>query len=187
MTQAASSRRTATRRAASGAATPAAGGQLSYSFSQANPRSTSGSSRLSVFWVAAAARRGTWSRFVVKMLLPRRPLRVLFASNMALQRTRRPRLRSGCSLRSLGSPLNARPLDACGKSRRASDLNRLVPHPVAASVRTHQRVFGAPPPCRRFPRRAGGSAFGLLRRAHGPLLPARGLQFFGGGSAHRGA
>jgi hypothetical protein len=116
MTQAASSRRTATRRAASGAATPAAGGQLSYSFSQANPRSTSGSSRLSVFWVAAAARRGTWSRFVVKMLLPRRPLRVLFASNMALQRTRRPRLRSGRSLRSLGSPLNARPLG--GRSSR---------------------------------------------------------------------
>jgi TonB family protein len=34
----------------------------------------------------------------------------LSASNMALQRTRRPRLRSGRSLRSLGSPLNARPL-----------------------------------------------------------------------------
>jgi hypothetical protein len=32
--------------------------------------------------------------------------------NTALQRTRRPRLRSGRSLRSLGSPLNARPLDA---------------------------------------------------------------------------
>jgi hypothetical protein len=32
--------------------------------------------------------------------------------NMALQRTRRPRIRSGRSLRSLGSPLNARPLDA---------------------------------------------------------------------------
>jgi hypothetical protein len=31
-------------------------------------------------------------------------------SNMALQRTRRPRFRSGRSLRSLGSPLNARPL-----------------------------------------------------------------------------
>jgi hypothetical protein len=31
--------------------------------------------------------------------------------NMALQRTRRPRVRSGRSLRSLGSPLNARPLD----------------------------------------------------------------------------
>ena len=31
---------------------------------------------------------------------------------MALQRTRRPRLRSGRSLRSLGSPLNARPLGA---------------------------------------------------------------------------
>jgi hypothetical protein len=30
--------------------------------------------------------------------------------NIALQRTRRPRLRSGRSLCSLGSPLNARPL-----------------------------------------------------------------------------
>jgi len=30
--------------------------------------------------------------------------------NMALQRTRRPSLRSGRSLRSLGSPLNALPL-----------------------------------------------------------------------------
>jgi hypothetical protein len=30
--------------------------------------------------------------------------------NMALQRTRRPRFRSGRSLRSLGSPLNARTL-----------------------------------------------------------------------------
>ena len=34
------------------------------------------------------------------------------ASNMALQRTRRPRIRSGRSLHSLGSPLNARPLGA---------------------------------------------------------------------------
>jgi hypothetical protein len=32
--------------------------------------------------------------------------------NMALQRTRRPRIRSGRSLCSLGSPLNARPLAA---------------------------------------------------------------------------
>jgi hypothetical protein len=32
--------------------------------------------------------------------------------NMALQRTRRPRFRSGRSLRSLGSPLKARPLAA---------------------------------------------------------------------------
>jgi hypothetical protein len=63
------------------------------------------------------------------MVLSRRPLRVLLASNMALQRTHRPRflkvqLRSrsvrpvqghagtGRSLRSLGAPLNARPLDA---------------------------------------------------------------------------
>jgi hypothetical protein len=35
-----------------------------------------------------------------------------WSPNMALQRTRRPRLRSGRSLRSLGSPLNARPLGA---------------------------------------------------------------------------
>jgi hypothetical protein len=35
--------------------------------------------------------------------------------NMALQRTRRPRLRSGRSLRSLGSPLNARPFGAAWK------------------------------------------------------------------------
>ena len=38
--------------------------------------------------------------------------------NMALQRTRRPRFRSGRSLRSLGSPLNARPLGA-GKTQLA--------------------------------------------------------------------
>ena len=37
--------------------------------------------------------------------------------NMALQRTRRPRLRSGRSLRSLGSPLNARPLGDRGSDR----------------------------------------------------------------------
>ena len=34
---------------------------------------------------------------------------------MALQRTRRPRLRSGRSLRSPGSPLNARPLGVVTK------------------------------------------------------------------------
>jgi hypothetical protein len=34
--------------------------------------------------------------------------------NMALQRTRRPRFRSGRSLRSLGSPLNARSLGGLG-------------------------------------------------------------------------
>jgi hypothetical protein len=37
--------------------------------------------------------------------------------NMALQRNRRPRLRSGRSLRSLGSPLNARPLGTGKVSR----------------------------------------------------------------------
>jgi hypothetical protein len=40
------------------------------------------------------------------------------ASNMALQRTRRPRLRSGRSLRSLGSPLNAYPLGGCANQER---------------------------------------------------------------------
>ena len=34
---------------------------------------------------------------------------------MALQRTRRPRIRSGHSLRSLGSPLNAYPLGSMRK------------------------------------------------------------------------
>ena len=34
--------------------------------------------------------------------------------NMAFQRTRRPSLRSGRSLRSLGSPLNALPLGVPG-------------------------------------------------------------------------
>jgi len=44
------------------------------------------------------------------------PLEAL-APNMALQRTRRPRIRSGRSLRSLGSPPNAYPL---GDSRKVS-------------------------------------------------------------------
>ena len=55
--------------------------------------------------------------FQAERLQPWRLSRVLFASNMALQRTRRPRFRSGRSLCSLGSPLNARPLGAlneCG-------------------------------------------------------------------------
>ena len=42
--------------------------------------------------------------------------REFWSPNMALQRTRRPRFRSGRSLRSLGSPLNARPLG--GRSSR---------------------------------------------------------------------
>ena len=59
-------------------------------------------------------------------------------ANMALQRTRRPRLRSGRSRRSLGSPLNARPLDAaenCG-----------APHGSVVSTRNVGVV-----PARRFP------------------------------------
>jgi hypothetical protein len=41
--------------------------------------------------------------------------------NMALQRTRRPSLRSGRSLRSLGSPLNAYPFG--GGEHRAIDAS----------------------------------------------------------------
>src|SRR5512144_1840370 len=41
----------------------------------------------------------------------------VMAPNMALQRTRRPRIRSGRSLRSLGSPLNARSLGGRKTSR----------------------------------------------------------------------
>ena len=51
--------------------------------------------------------------FAVNAIPPLEP-----TPNMALQRTRRPRFRSGRSLRSLGSPLNARPLDACQEERR---------------------------------------------------------------------
>ena len=39
--------------------------------------------------------------------------------NMALQRTRRPSLRSGRSLRSLGSPLNAYPLGRASTTEAA--------------------------------------------------------------------
>jgi hypothetical protein len=39
--------------------------------------------------------------------------------NMALQRTRRPRFRSGRSLRSLGSPLNAQPLGVPSSGQRS--------------------------------------------------------------------
>jgi hypothetical protein len=47
------------------------------------------------------------------------------ASNMALQRTRRPRFRSGRSLRSLGSPLNAYPL---GDGRDTSTVRPVGRH-----------------------------------------------------------
>ena len=50
---------------------------------------------------------------------------------MALQRTRRHRLRSGRSLRSLGSPLNAQPLDDLVSAKRAL---RNVPCIFAASA-----------------------------------------------------
>src|SRR6266511_2325415 len=44
--------------------------------------------------------------------------------NMALQRTRRPRIRSGRSLRSLGSPLNARPFGAYAHQGGARKMKR---------------------------------------------------------------
>jgi len=47
---------------------------------------------------------------------------------MALQRTHRPRIRSGRSLRSLGSPLNAQPLGGSGSSFQP----RLVRHDLDA-------------------------------------------------------
>ena len=67
---------------------------------------------------------------------------------MALQRTRRPRIRSGRSLRSLGSPLNARSLDAGRELRRASGL-------VGSGRGIRGALLGAPLPDRRLPRRAG--------------------------------
>jgi hypothetical protein len=42
---------------------------------------------------------------------------------MALQRPRRPRLRSGRSLRSLGSPLNARPLGVVTRCMRMAEVS----------------------------------------------------------------
>src|SRR6476659_11399535 len=67
------------------------------------------------------------------------------AANMALQRTRRPRIRSGRALRSLGSPLNARSLDAaenCG-----------APHASGVLLRHVGAVSGAPLPAGLLPRR----------------------------------
>jgi hypothetical protein len=55
--------------------------------------------------------------------------------NMALQRTRRPRFRSGRSLRSIGSPLNARPLAAAREG-----LVRLLPR--RPDVQPSQRSVG---------------------------------------------
>src|SRR5512138_3736949 len=60
------------------------------------------------------------------MVRSRRPLRGLLAANMALQRTRRPRIGSGRSLRSLGSPLNARSLDA-GRQKEKRMFRRWSP------------------------------------------------------------
>jgi hypothetical protein len=56
---------------------------------------------------------------------------------MALQRTRRPRIRSGRSLRSLGSPLNARPLGSRGSYqtvRLATSASLLWRNQQTASV-----------------------------------------------------
>jgi hypothetical protein len=58
-------------------------------------------------------------------------------SNMALQRTRRPRLRSGRSLRSLGSPLNA-----CSLGRGVGDLHRdIFRRPTVSSPAEPQEVI----------------------------------------------
>ncbi len=73
---------------------------------------------LGQYWMLLARSRRTHRR-----LAPALATDGYGAPNMALQRTRRPRLRSGRSLRSLGSPLNARPLDArqmnCGRASSA--------------------------------------------------------------------
>jgi hypothetical protein len=47
--------------------------------------------------------------------------------SMTLQRTRRPRVRSGRSLRSLGSPLNARPLDVGARITDATSRRKARP------------------------------------------------------------
>jgi hypothetical protein len=63
-----------------------------------------GKGRISTVAYAPASRTSWRGQVSVVMKLP--------PHNMALQRTRRPRFRSDRSLRSLGSPLNAQPLDA---------------------------------------------------------------------------
>jgi hypothetical protein len=73
---------------------------------------------------------------------------------MAFQRTRRPSLRSGRSLRSLGSPLNAYPLGGANPARR-SDVDRqrtsrddaVVSTLSAACLRTHERMADVPLEC----------------------------------------
>jgi hypothetical protein len=54
------------------------------------------------------------------------------APNMALQRTRRPRIRSGRSLRSLGLPLNARPLGVPSSGQRPPSIAVTSPFAVQA-------------------------------------------------------
>jgi hypothetical protein len=50
--------------------------------------------------------------------------------NMAFQRTRRPSLRSGRSLRSLGSPLNAYPLGGPDADGSVRELREALPPAV---------------------------------------------------------
>ena len=57
---------------------------------------------------------------------------------MALQRTRRPSLRSGRSLRSLGSPLNARPLGLASLITISLTLSSLIG--CASNPRLGQRI-----------------------------------------------
>jgi hypothetical protein len=61
--------------------------------------------------------------------------------NMALQRTRRPRCRSGLSLRSLGSPLNARPLD--GHQRFPLEAHESPEQASSTSALRKLRMVGA--------------------------------------------
>jgi hypothetical protein len=51
---------------------------------------------------------------------------------MALQRTRRPRFRSGRSLRSLGSPLNARPLGVPSSRQQSLEVSGSLPFSTLA-------------------------------------------------------
>ena len=62
----------------------------------------------------------------------------------SLQRTRRPRIRSGRSLRSLGSPLNAQPLD--GRSQIAACLVTAIAVMCAASCTTRTQTVPEPTP-----------------------------------------
>ena len=65
-------------------------------------------------------------------------------ANMAFQRTRHPSLRSGRSLRSLGSPLNAYPL--CGGSRLVPVAALAIVFLGCTSIQPVPEVSGCPEP-----------------------------------------